>query len=61
VSRGGGIDRPSTRLEIWVGRALAVCAHPYAAWRTGSTSRRLLIVLGYAGIAYLAVLGALLR
>ena len=53
-------QRPSNRFEIAVGRALAVCVHPYAAWRIASIPGRVRIVIGYAVAAYLTVLGALL-
>ena len=43
-----------------IGRSLAACVHPYAAWRVSSRSGRLTILIGYAVIGYVAVLGALL-
>jgi hypothetical protein len=48
-------DRPSTRSEIIIGRSLAICAHPYAAWRTTLRSVRLILFAGYFAIGYLAV------
>ena len=54
------VDRPSNRVEIMIGRSLAACVHPYAAWRVSSRSGRLTILIGYTVIGYVAVLGALL-
>ncbi|MGH9312345.1 MAG: hypothetical protein ACRD1S_04010 [Vicinamibacterales bacterium] len=50
----------STPLEVLIGRSLAAIVHPFAAWRVFSTSRRLLLVLGYSAVAYVTVLSALL-
>jgi hypothetical protein len=52
TSRGIGV-------EILVGRAAAMCAHPYAAWRFGSSAVRAWVLFAYFGAGYLAVLGAL--
>jgi hypothetical protein len=46
-------DRPSTRTEIFIGRSLAICAHPIAAWRTTARSVRFRLVAGYFTAAYL--------
>jgi hypothetical protein len=54
------LDRPSTRLESLVGRFLAMCVHPYAAWRSHSTLGRLLVFVAYLGASYALVLGLLL-
>jgi hypothetical protein len=48
-------DRPSTRSEIFVGRSLAICAHPVAAWRTTIRSIRLVLLAGYFAAAYVAM------
>jgi hypothetical protein len=48
------------QLEILVGRSLAMCAHPYAAWRSHSTKRRLLVLCAYSAASYVIVLGALM-
>jgi hypothetical protein len=53
------IDRASTRTEVLIGRWLAVCVHPVAAWRTNSRSMRLLCVSGYFAGSYVLVLLAL--
>jgi hypothetical protein len=45
-------DRPSTRTEIFIGRSLAICAHPVAAWRTTARSVRVRLVAGYFTVAY---------
>jgi hypothetical protein len=47
-------DRPSTRYEIVVGRSLAICAHPIAAWRTTS-KKRMVLCAGYFAAGYLMV------
>jgi hypothetical protein len=49
-------SRPSTQLEITIGRLLAVCAHPVIAWRRLSPSARLVVCGGYAAAAYAVVL-----
>jgi hypothetical protein len=53
-------NRPSTPLEIMLGRLLAACAHPVLAWRVMSPSGRLVVWGGYAMAAYLTVLTILL-
>ena len=52
-------DRPSTRVEILIGLALAVCIHPVAAWHSQSPSARVLFFMGYFIASYLSVLVAL--
>jgi hypothetical protein len=52
-------DRPSNRLEIAMGRSLAICVHPMAAWRSSSYRERLVLVGGYIGVGYFATLVAL--
>lgn len=46
--------------EIVFGRLLAVCVHPYAAWRRLPISGRVVLAGTYFGAAYVAVLSALL-
>lgn len=46
-------------LEIAIGRSLAFCAHPTAAWRVLSPSRRVLLVAAYFGAGYVGMLVAL--
>jgi hypothetical protein len=52
-------DRPGTRVEILLGRVLAMCVHPYATWRTRSTPERLLVCFAYFAASYTLVLGLL--
>jgi hypothetical protein len=53
-------DRPSTRIEIVIGRSLALCVHPVAAWRSGSTAVRLHFVASYFVASYVLIFLALL-
>jgi hypothetical protein len=53
-------DRPSNRLEIMIGRSVAICLHPVAAWLSRSPQKRLVLVAGYVGAGYIVVLIALL-
>jgi len=46
--------------DVVVGRTLACCLHPAAAWRRVSGSGKALIVGAYFVMAYLGVLAALL-
>jgi hypothetical protein len=52
-------DRSRADIETLVGRSLAMCVHPYAAWRSRSTRRRGFVLLAYFAGAYALVLGAL--
>ena len=56
-------DRPSTRSEVFIGRSLAICAHPVIAWRTAVRSFRVVLIAGYFAAAYVTVFAllALLR
>jgi len=45
--------------EILLGRVLAVCVHPFAAWTLLSTSWRLVILTAFAAAGYVIVLGTL--
>ena len=56
---GAVLDRPATRLEVAIGRTLAVCFHPVAAWRTRAVSRRLLLFSGCFTASYILVFLAL--
>jgi len=49
------IQRP----EVLIGRSLAMCVHPQAAWRLNSAAARWLLVLAYGITGYGIVLGAL--
>jgi hypothetical protein len=52
-------NRPSTRSEVFIGRSLAICAHPVAAWRTTARSIRLVLFAGYFTAAYLTAFALL--
>lgn len=43
---------PSSQVEIVIGRSLAACAHPQAAWRRGRQGR-IPVVIGYFLAGYL--------
>ena len=53
------LERPSTPLEIRIGRSIALCVHPSAAWRTQSNKRRALVIIAYVVASYAITLGAL--
>ena len=46
-------------VEILLGRALAFCVHPTAAWRRLPASGRAMVVAVYLGAGYVTVLTAL--
>jgi len=46
-------------LAVLIGRSLAWCAHPYAAWRAHSTRGRLVVLFAYVAASYAVVLGTL--
>lgn len=46
--------------EQFVGRLLALCAHPVAGWRVVSSGERGLVIGAYFAAAYVVVLAALL-
>jgi hypothetical protein len=46
--------------EIVIGRALAFCVHPRAAWRILPPSGRALVIAAYACAGYVACLTALI-
>jgi hypothetical protein len=50
--------RQQERVALAMGRALAACCHPVAAWRRGS-AYRLPMVVGYVVAGYAVVLAAL--
>jgi hypothetical protein len=47
-------------IEVVLGRSLACCAHPAAAWRQLPTSGRVLLIAAYFSAGYLASLLALI-
>jgi hypothetical protein len=56
---GAITDRPASRVEVAIGRALAACIHPVAAWRTRPDYRRMLLFSGCFTVSYILVLVAL--
>jgi hypothetical protein len=48
--------RASNRYEVMIGRSLAACVHPLAAWRSRVRSFRVLLLAGYFTAGYLTVL-----
>jgi hypothetical protein len=46
-------------VEVAIGRTLAVCVHPVAAWRTRPDYRRLLLFSGCFTASYILVFVAL--
>jgi hypothetical protein len=47
-------------VEVLIGRSLAFCLHPAAAWRLMSPASRAVLVAIYFAAGYLGALGALL-
>jgi len=47
-------------LETFIGRGLACCLNPTAAWRVLPATGRAMVVAAYAGAGYLAALVVLL-
>ena len=47
-------------MDVVLGRTLACCVHPYAAWRRLPASGRFVLIAAYAGVSYVAVLALLL-
>jgi hypothetical protein len=56
---GTAADRAATPLEVSIGRTLASCRHPVAAWRTRPPFRRLVCVSGCFTASYVLILLAL--
>jgi hypothetical protein len=48
------------QLEILIGRSLAVCVHPYAAWQSHSMKKRMFVLFAYGVASYAIMLGTLL-
>jgi len=53
------VCRPANRWETLIGRGLAMCVHPVAAWRCGSLRARLVVVAAYFAASYTVILSAL--
>jgi len=51
--------RPTARVATLVGRSLAMCVHPYAAWRTHSLRGRAFVVSAYVAASYVLTLGVM--
>lgn len=51
--------RPPSRREVLIGKSLAVCVHPFAAWRLARRRIRFVILAGYFVTGYAAVLATL--
>jgi hypothetical protein len=50
---------PSRWHEVLIGRSMAACVHPMAAWQSRARSYRVLLVAGYFVVGYLSVLAAI--
>jgi hypothetical protein len=53
------LTRPSNRYEVLIGRTLASCVHPFAAWHSKARLFRLLLLAGYFTAGYVTVLAAM--
>jgi hypothetical protein len=45
--------------EVLIGRSMAACVHPIAAWHSKAQSFRVLLVAGYFVVGYLSGLAAI--
>jgi hypothetical protein len=45
--------------EVLLGRSLAACVHPIAAWQSRARSFRVLLVASYFAMGYVTVLAAI--
>ncbi len=52
--------RPGVTLDILLGRSLAFCVHPSAAWTRLPARGRALLIAAYFGAGYVVVLAALI-
>ena len=52
-------DSTSGACEVVVGRTLAACVHPWAAWHCGVRSFRVLLLVGYFAAGFVAMFAAL--
>jgi hypothetical protein len=59
LATGAGVSHRANPLEILIGRSLAFCAHPYAAWRVGSAAVRGGLLVAYFTAGYVTALCAL--
>ena len=49
----------SNRIEIFLGRSVALCVHPFAAWRSPSRIDRALLLISYFAFSYVTIFGLL--
>ena len=54
------MTRTTNGPAIFIGRTMAACVHPYAAWRVLPRPARVVLVSTYATLTYVAVLSVLL-
>ena len=52
-------QRQTQHFEVLVGRSLAICVHPCAAWLSRSASYRATVLIAYFALGYLVVFGLL--
>lgn len=45
--------------EVLIGRSLALCVHPYAAWQSQSAMTRLFVFTAYLTASYVLALGTM--
>jgi hypothetical protein len=45
--------------EVLIGRSMAACVHPMAAWQSKAQSFRVLLVAGYFVVGYLSGMAAI--
>jgi len=45
--------------EVLIGRSLAACIHPLAAWQSNARSFRVLVVAGYFALGFVTVLATM--
>jgi len=45
--------------EVLLGRSIAACVHPMAAWQSRAKSFRVLLLAGYFAMGYVTVLAAI--
>jgi hypothetical protein len=62
IEAGGifALTRVQMTIEILLGRLLAVCVHPQAAWRRMPVKGRFVLAAAYFSAAYVGVLATLL-
>ena len=53
-------NHSANRYEVLLGRSLAACVHPLAAWRSTMRSFRVLLLAGYFAVGYVVVLASMI-